>query len=460
MKKFNWKKYIYKIVVVVLIVFFVGGVGMGAANILSIEGTRELYTPEKPKTPFPETDAEVLEYVNAAINSALNAEVQPMVEMNESFSVDGDTFKNSAENDRINAAALLAEDGIESCIEDSFESKKADFGSSAGEFLSPLDISLSDIESVEIKYEYYKCSMCTTNVSPEDFAEECPECGNKNTLDKRYSDDYEIVIHVKPGSASFEKNAFPKSENISDIIGSAGNGYYKLGDFKKEDTKADITVRVNRLNDEIKALRFETDSLLSAKLGFDGAYKELGTVDCSVETGDRYEFSFVWPGISLDSHERTVEKGSTEVLKASLSCDDPVKYEVSWTSDNEDILTVDNEGYLKTHKKFGDANITASFEFNGKTYSDTCLVHVGVPAEGVDLSKGKLKMNTGDSFSLVAEFDPKDTTNTVCYWFTEDEKVAAIDENGKVTAVAPGSTVVYVVTDDGNYYSSCEVEVK
>ena len=180
MKKFNWKKYIYKIVVVILIVFFVGGVGIGAANILSIEGTRELYTPEEPKTPFPETDAEVLEYVNAAINSALNAEVQPMVEMNEAFSFDGDTFKNSAENERINAAALLAEDGIESSVEDSFESKKADFGTSSGEFLAPLEISLSDIESVEINYEYYKCSMCTSNISTEDYAEECPECVHRN----------------------------------------------------------------------------------------------------------------------------------------------------------------------------------------------------------------------------------------------------------------------------------------
>ena len=147
------------------------------------------------------------------------------------------------------------------------------------------------------------------------------------------------------------------------------------------------------------------------------------------------------------------------MLKATLTCDDPVKYDVVWSSSNEDILTVDEEGYLKTHKQFGDSVITAKFVFNGTEYSDTCLIHVGVPAEGVDLNHGKMKLKPGSSQTLVAEFDPSDTTNTACYWFSNNEKVATVDESGKVTATGKGKTTVYVITDDGNYYSSCKVEV-
>ena len=42
MRKFDWRKYIYKVAVVILVTFFVAGVGLGAKKILTIEGVREL----------------------------------------------------------------------------------------------------------------------------------------------------------------------------------------------------------------------------------------------------------------------------------------------------------------------------------------------------------------------------------------------------------------------------------
>ena len=64
--------------------------------------------------------------------------------------------------------------------------------------------------------------------------------------------------------------------------------------------------------------------------------------------------------------------------------------------------------------QFGDAVITAEFEFKGKTYSDSCLVHVGVPAEGVDLSNAIiLKYKNGSSASLLASFELPSLNNAV-----------------------------------------------
>lgn len=457
MKKFNWKKYIYKIVIVVLVIFFVGGVGLGAANILSIEGTYELYTPEEPATPYPETNEAVLSYIDSVIGKALAA--NPKTEMSESYSIDTDTLSNSADNAQITASAKLAAGKLEETMESQFKAETADFDTSASKFLSALKINPADVEKVDISYKYYKCSMCESHIGVEDFAEECPECGNINTLNERCGDEYEITVEVKPGSASFTGGLFPKTENIHSILSEAGKGCYTADIIGKEVTGCKVFARINRLTDEIKELRFETDAAITAPLTFEGTYADLGKVDVSAETKDSLNYSFTWAGVSLDKDEFTVELGSSEVLKATLTCNDPTKYTVKWTSDNEDVLTVDDEGYLKTHKKFGDANITASFTFNGKEYSDTCLVHVGVPAEGVDLSKGKLKLKPGEVAELKAKFDPKDSTNTVCYWFSNDESVAKINENGVVTAVGAGKTTVYVVTDYGNYYSSCEVEV-
>lgn len=457
MKKFNWKKYIYKIVVVVLIVFFVGGVGIGAANILSIEGTYELYTPEEGLSPIPESEEQVVAYINAAVDKALAT--NPLTTMRESFSIDTDSVKNSAENEQLNAAVILAADEIESAVEDSFETKEAAYGESAVEFLSDLNINPADVEEYTVDYKYFKCSMCESHIAPEDYAEECPECGNQGTLNERYGDEYSISIKIKPDSATASESIFPKTEKLASIISDAGEGYYTAGNTERTATDCLVYAKINRLTDEIKELRFEMTSDFDTPIVLQGAYADIGSVNVTASATDKYSYSFTWAGISLDKHETTIELGSSEVLKATLICDNPVGYSAKWSSDNEDVLTVDEEGYLKTHKKFGDANITAEYEFNGVTYKDTCLVHVGVPVEGVDLNKGKLKLSEGESFQLVAEFDPKDSTNTKCYWFTNDESVAKIDENGVITAVGTGSTKVFVVTDYGNFYSSCEVEV-
>lgn len=457
MKKFNWKKYIFKIVVVVLIVFFVGGVGIGAANIMSIEGTRELYTPAEPLTEYPETDEQVLTYINDAINKAL--EVKPLVSMSESYSVDEDTFANSLDNAQINAAAKKAAGSIESQVENNFEVKNADYSESASAFLKDFSISEADVESVNVEYEYYRCSMCTSTVSLEEYGEECPLCGNLNTLEKRSSDVYKITVNLKPDSASVKENDFPKHDNLETILKDGGQGFYKLEKLDKTETGAVLYAEINRLTDKITYLRYETSYDLVAAIDLTESYPDIGKADISVSTRDRYNYSFTWPGLSLNNHEWTIELGSSEVLKATLTCDNPVEYDAVWSSDNEDVLTVDEEGYLKTHKKIGDATITAKFTFKGQEYSDSCLIHVGVPCEGVDLNKGKLKLSAGETFQIVAKFDPKDTTNTKCYWFTEDESVASIDDNGLVKAVGTGKTVVSVITDEGNYYSSCEVEV-
>ena len=84
MKKLDFKKHLYKIVVIVLIIFFIGGVGMGAANILAIEGVRELYTPDEPLTVLPESDEEIITYADMIITKALNE--KPLTQSKEIFS--------------------------------------------------------------------------------------------------------------------------------------------------------------------------------------------------------------------------------------------------------------------------------------------------------------------------------------------------------------------------------------
>ena len=120
----------------------------------------------------------------------------------------------------------------------------------------------------------------------------------------------------------------------------------------------------------------------------------------------------------------------------------------------------DEDGYFKGTKETGDATVTASFEFNGKTYSDECLVHVRIPVENSKISSRKLTLSPGETHELKVTVGPKDATVKTVTWYTENESIATVDENGVVTAVSPGVATVYSLSDDGYYKSSCEVTVK
>ncbi|MBR4613324.1 MAG: hypothetical protein IKO40_11495, partial [Kiritimatiellae bacterium] len=48
------------------------------------------------------------------------------------------------------------------------------------------------------------------------------------------------------------------------------------------------------------------------------------------------------------------------------------------------------------------ANVTASFDFNGKTYTDTCTVQVKVSVEYIQINKHRLTLGVGDTETLTA----------------------------------------------------------
>lgn len=50
---------------------------------------------------------------------------------------------------------------------------------------------------------------------------------------------------------------------------------------------------------------------------------------------------------------------------------------VTWTSSNEDLVTVSSSGYVMAHgTESGTATVTASITVNGVVYSDICTVNV------------------------------------------------------------------------------------
>ncbi|MDZ4957450.1 hypothetical protein GNF51_17100, partial [Clostridium perfringens] len=79
---------------------------------------------------------------------------------------------------------------------------------------------------------------------------------------------------------------------------------------------------------------------------------------------------------------------------------------------------------------------------------------------GVSLDKTSAELKINESLELKATISPEDATNKDVTWTTSDEKVAKVDENGKVIAVAPGKATITVTTKDGNFKAVAEIIVK
>lgn len=170
----------------------------------------------------------------------------------------------------------------------------------------------------------------------------------------------------------------------------------------------------------------------------------------------------------------TVEKGETVVLPVNFGTDDAPavtpetaatgesaatdekvakaaeKLTIEWTSSDESVATVDETGTV-TAVAAGEANVTASVkdaDIAASTHIKVVVTPTGVVApESIDLvTNGE---NTKD---LDAKLVPADATDVKLAYESSDESIAAVDETGKVTAVANGectiTTYVTAKTED------------
>ena len=80
-----------------------------------------------------------------------------------------------------------------------------------------------------------------------------------------------------------------------------------------------------------------------------------------------------------------------------------------------------------------------------------------IPVSSVSINKSSLTMEIGEIQTLSATISPSDANHKTAYWWSEDETVATVDKNGKVTAVSSGVTTITAMA--GMKHATCTVTV-
>ena len=308
----------------------------------------------------------------------------------------------------------------------------------------------------------------------------------------------EPAINHVPGDSVYIRSESGSGASIA----SANWSKTTTGWSAEETPKLTVTLKANEnyffdSNFSVNDLQVYSWADISKPASFEDAAKN-SDVTCTAENGQgvsadgkTYTFTVQYPtiqrlpqNIRTDTTDRTANCGDILQPRQVFAAQGTVSYE----SSNSEVATVDSNGDIKVLKA-GETTITIraaetedyqAAETNyklivshkyanewkkdnngyykecacgGKSYASA------VPVLGVTLDKATMSLTAGSTGTLIVTIDPTDAANKSLTWTSDNEAVATVDENGKVTAVAEGTAHITAKTVDGEKTAVCAVTV-
>lgn len=177
------------------------------------------------------------------------------------------------------------------------------------------------------------------------------------------------------------------------------------------------------------------------------------------------------PSIYIPSYPVTGIKVSQDTLMltkkdetAQLSAEVVPSYadntRVTWKSSDENVVTVDEKGKV-TAVGNGTATITVTSVSGNYTATVAVTVKIPVEIEKISIEAEKETLTKlGESTGLKVKIEPENADAQKLIWKSDNEMIAAVDENGKVTAIGNGTAIITVTTEDGKNTASITITVK
>lgn len=161
--------------------------------------------------------------------------------------------------------------------------------------------------------------------------------------------------------------------------------------------------------------------------------------------------------ITLDAESAFLHIGDKKQLTATILPADASNQKVVWSSSDDTIASVDQEG-LVTALKVGKVQITATAEEGA--LKAVCEVEVAAFVSGIKFDKNELELYNGDTYTLQATILPEDANNKTLSWSSSSPTIATVDENGMITAITAGTTTITATaTDESGITATCKVTV-
>lgn len=173
---------------------------------------------------------------------------------------------------------------------------------------------------------------------------------------------------------------------------------------------------------------------------------------------------------------KKVNVGSTIKLAVKFNPDNVANKKVTWSSSDEAIATVDENGRVKGINPgvvtitvtSEEGNISATYtvtvnaisnEVPNETPSETTPENTTVSVSSISIS-GKNTIKTGETTKLTAIIEPSNATNQGVTWSSNNPSVATVDQDGNVVGGEEGTVIISATTQDGNKVATFTITVE
>lgn len=171
-------------------------------------------------------------------------------------------------------------------------------------------------------------------------------------------------------------------------------------------------------------------------------------------------------GLGILGPSTVNDVSNTAQFQVTYSPSSTTQRSITWSVvSGSDYASIDEKGLLTVK---GGANgstvkIRATSKDNSSVYAEKSVTVTykiaSVSVTGVSLSKSVLSLAVGESETLVATVAPERATDRSVTWESSNKNVATVNQNGTVKAVAAGSAVIGVRTNDGGFTARCNLTV-
>lgn len=169
-----------------------------------------------------------------------------------------------------------------------------------------------------------------------------------------------------------------------------------------------------------------------------------------------------WMRLNCSAIRMTVPSGASAVTEQLYVADSWYGGRVTWTSSDSRVASVDSNG-LVTARRTGTATITAR-----NSYGEYATCTVEVRRQGAAADHSALNCTSMTLTQTYQNPNPRqqlmlDTVSapdcTICHWYSSNDAVASVNNNGVVTAHSVGTAHITAYTTQGETLT-CEVTVR
>jgi uncharacterized protein YjdB len=221
----------------------------------------------------------------------------------------------------------------------------------------------------------------------------------------------------------------------------------------------------NATNQKVK---WTTSNASVAAVSASGTVRGIGggaaIITCTTEEGGYIAVCMVQviekvTSIKLNKSSYKLGLGKKFTLTAKVQNSAATNQTVTWKSSNPKVCSVSKKGVI-TGLKLGTATITA-YAKDGSEAEASCEVRVVRQATSLTLNRGLLNMVVGDNATLKAKIKPSNATYKTPNYTSSDSKIAIVDTNGRVTAIAAGTcNITAKAKDSSGLKAVCVVIVR